>query len=43
MHPELSRQIAADHIADLTRQAVQSRRARPVRKLQLNLLRRIAG
>jgi hypothetical protein len=46
MHPDLVRQIAADHIADLTREAVQSRLARldhPARRLPRNPLRRIAG
>ena len=43
MHPDFERQIAADHIARLTRQAVESRRARPARKLPRNPLRRLAG
>jgi hypothetical protein len=43
MHPDLVRQIAADHIADLTQQAVRSRRARSTRRLMRNPLRRIVG
>jgi hypothetical protein len=43
MHPEFVRQIAADHIAHLTRQAVESRRTSPTRRLLRNPLRRIAS
>jgi hypothetical protein len=43
MHPDLIRQIAADRIADLTEQAVRSRRARSARRLLRNPLCRIVA
>jgi hypothetical protein len=42
MHPEFMRRIAADHIADLTRQAARFRRTHPARRLLRNPLRRVA-